>query len=180
MNVVCFNAEKYYRIAYDYFQYESNAKKAKKYVNIALKHAPNDPKCLILKGQIYLLEKNPKSALQIFKRVLKISQNDTKCMFYLAKAYSAIYEYNTALDYLDKILVQNVADKEFLSECYNLKINILINLNQYKKAENILKTLNYSLYSNDVFCLEENFYKTVQSKKSPETNEKKRILHVNF
>lgn len=180
MNTVCFNAEKFYRIACDYFHYESNVKQAKKYVNLALKNAPYHLKSLILKGEIFLSEKKTKSALNIFKKALKISPNDTFCILWLAKTYNALQKQDISLHYLDKILAQNILDKEFLSECYKLKINILINLNQYKKAENILKTLNYSLYSNDIFHLEENFYKTLQNKKSPETKEQRRILHVNF
>lgn len=180
MNAVCFNAEKYYRIAYDYFQYENNTTQAKKYINLALKNAPIHFKSLILKGQIYLFEKKSENALKTLNKALKISPKNAECMFYLAKAYSNAQQYSVSLDYLDKIFIQNISDKEFLSECYKLKINILINLNQYKKAKSILKTLNYSLYSNDIFSLEENFYKTIQNKKSLKNNSQKRILHVNF
>ena len=154
MNVVCFNAEKFYRLAFDYFQYESNVKLAKKYVNIALKNDPNHFKSLLLAGQIFLFEKKPRNALKMFLKALNISKEDVSCIFYLAKTYSALEEYDLSIEYLDKILTKNLIDKEFLSECYKLKINILINLNQYKKAENILKTLNYTLFSNDVFSLE--------------------------
>lgn len=180
MNAVCFNAEKFYRLADDCFQYESNLKLAKKYVNIALKNDPEHFKSLVLKGRILLFEKNPKSALKILLKASKIHPNDVYCMFYLANAYSALEKYDLSIEYLDKILTRNIFDKEFLSECYKLKINILINLNQYKKAENILKTLNYTLFSNDVFYLEENFYKTLQNKKILENSINERILHVNF
>jgi len=55
-----------------------------------------------------------------------------------------------------------------------------MNLNQYKKAEKILKTLNNKLSSDDIFDLEENFYKTIENKKYFEQNTQNRILHVNF
>lgn len=180
MNAVCFNAEKFYRIADDCFQYENNSKLAKKYVNIALKNDPEHLKSLVLKGKILLFEKNPKSALRVLLKAFKIYPDDVYCMFYLANAYNTLEKYDLSIEYLDKILIRNLSDKEFLSECYKLKINILINLNQYKKAENILKTLNYTLFSNDVFYLEENFYKTLQNKKILENSINERILHVNF
>lgn len=180
MNFVCFNAEKFYRLAYDYFHYESDVKNAKKYVNKALKNDPVHFKSLLLKGQIFLFEKRVKSALKMFLKALNIRPNDACCMFYLANAYYALEKYNLSLEYLDKILTQNISNKEFLSECYKLKINILINLNRYKKAENILKTLNYRLFSNDIFYLEENFYKTLRNKKNPHNGTDERILHVNF
>ncbi len=37
MNVVHFIAEKYYRLAFDYFHYENNIQLAQKYINLALK-----------------------------------------------------------------------------------------------------------------------------------------------
>lgn len=180
MNVVYFNAEKYYRLAFDYFKYESNIRLAKKYVNIALKNDPKHFKSLFLAGQIFLFEKKPKSALKMFLQALNILNEDVSCMFYLANTYSSLGKYELSIEYLDKILSKNISDKEFLSECYKLKINILINLNQYKKAENVLKTLNYALLSNDVFNLEENFYKTIKNKKSLENGAGERILHINF
>ncbi len=180
MNVVCFNAEKFYRLALDCFQYENNTELAKKYVNIALKNDSNHFKSLVLKGQIFLAEKKAKSALKILLKAIEICPNDTHCMHHLANTYNVLGKQNLSLEYLDKILVQNISDKELLSECYKLKINILINLNQYKKAENILKTLNYTLFSSDIFSLEENFYKTLQNRKNLENNLQRRILHVNF
>ncbi len=55
-----------------------------------------------------------------------------------------------------------------------------MNLNQYSKAEKILKTLNNKLKSDDIFDIEENFYKTVENKKYFEQNTNNRILHINF
>lgn len=180
MNVVCFNAEKFYRIACDYFQYEKNLKFAKKYINLALRNNPNHLKSLILKGRIFISENKIQSAIKILLSALKINENDTDCLYYLAYAYNSDKKTNLAIKYLDKIFNINPLDKDFLSDCYKLKINILVNLKQYKKAENILKTLNYSLYSNDIFLLEESFYKTIQSKKIPENRFERRILHINF
>ena len=54
--------------------------------------------------------------------------------FYLAKTYNLIDEYKTGLSILDKILKSKTQNIEFLSECYRLKIDILMNLNQYSKA----------------------------------------------
>ena len=89
-------------------------------------------------------------------------------------------EYKKGLEILDKVLIRQELNAEFLSECYKLKIDILMNLNQYKKAEKILKTLNNKLSSDDIFDLEENFYKTIENKKYFEQNTQNRILHVNF
>ncbi len=89
-------------------------------------------------------------------------------------------EYKKALEIIDKILNGKIRNAEFLSECYRLKIDILMNLNQYKKAEKILKNLNNKLTSSDIYDLEENFYKTVENKKYFENNTENRILHINF
>ena len=180
MNVVCFNAEKFYRIAYDYFQYENNTKLAKKYINLALKDNPKHFKSLVLKGRIFILENKIQNAAKTLLSALKINDNEVNCLYYLAYAYSLEEKTTLAIKYLDKIFDQNPLDKEFLSDCYKLKISILVNLKQYKKAENILKNLNYSLYSNDIFNIEESFYKIIQNKKPPENKAERRILHINF
>lgn len=180
MNIVYFNAEKFYRLAYDYFRYENNPKMALKYVNSALKCHPGHNKSIILKGQIFLIQNKIKNALNLLLKYYSICPDDIHCLFYIANAYYKDNKPNLALEYLDKILSKNLQDKEFLSECYNLKLNILINLNQYKKAEKLLKTLNYNLFSNDVFDLKENFYKTIQTRKNPGNHSNERILHINF
>ena len=41
MNIVYFNAEKFYRLAFDYFHYENNLDLAQKYINKALKSNKN-------------------------------------------------------------------------------------------------------------------------------------------
>ena len=68
MNIVYFEAEKYYRLAFDYFHYEDNQKLALKYINIALKNNKNHLKSLILKGEILLKKREANRALKIFSK----------------------------------------------------------------------------------------------------------------
>ena len=180
MNVVHFIAEKYYRLAFDYFHYENNIQLAQKYINLALKDDKSHIKSLMLKGEILLRKRNMQSALKTFLKIQKLDPNNLLNAFYLAKTYNLIDEYKTGLSILDKILKSKTQNIEFLSECYRLKIDILMNLNQYSKAEKILKTLNNKLKSDDIFDIEENFYKTVENKKYYEQNTNNRILHINF
>ncbi len=180
MNIVYFEAEKYYRFAFDYFHYENNLKLAYKYINKALKSSKNHFKSLMLKGEILLEKRNIERALKNFKKANKINPENPAGLFFEAKAYNLLDEYKKALDIVDEILNKKINNAEFLSECYRLKIDILMNLNQYGKAEKILKNLNNKLTSTDIYDLEENFYKTVENKKYFEQNTKNRILHINF
>jgi len=180
MNVLYFEAEKYYRLAFDYFHYDNNLNLAQKYVNKALKSDKNHLKALMLKGEILLNKGKIQYALKMFLKAQKLNPNDSLSVFYTAKAYNLAGEYKKGLGVLDKILKKQINNAEFLSDCYELKINILMNLNQYKKAEKILKTLNNKLTSDDIFDLEENFYRMVETKRYFEQNTDNRILHVNF
>ncbi len=180
MNIVYFGAEKYYRLAFDYFHYENNPKLAYKYINQALKDNKNHFKSLMLKGEILLGKRNFEGALKNFKKACKINPENPAGFFFEAKTYNLLDEYKKALEIIDKILNGKIRNAEFLSECYRLKIDILMNLNQYKKAEKILKNLNNKLTSSDIYDLEENFYKTVENKKYFENNTENRILHINF
>lgn len=179
MNIVYFEAEKYYRLAFDYFHYEDNQKLALKYINIALKNNKNHLKSLILKGEILLKKREANRALKIFSKAEKLSPGNPLCKFFIAKVYNLLDEYKKGLEILDEVLNKQLNAK-FLSECYRLKIDILMNLNQYRKAEKILKNLNNKLSSDDIFDLEENFYRTIENKKYFEQNTQNRILHISF
>lgn len=180
MSIVYFDAEKYYRLAFDYFHYENDLALAQKYINTALKNNKNHIKSLILKGEICLQKRNMKQALKIFLKAEKLNPDNSLCIFYKAKAYNLLDEYKKGLEAIDKLLNRQKINPEFLSECYKLKIDILMNLNQYKKAEKILKNLNKKLLSDDIYDLEENFYRTVENKRYFEQNTGNRILHINF
>lgn len=180
MSIVYFEAEKYYRLAFDYFHYENNLTLAQRYINIALKNNKNHLNSLILKGEICLKKRKPEQALKIFLKAEKLNPDNLLCIFYTAKAYNLLDEYKKGLEALDRILNKQKINPEFLSECYKLEIDILMNLNQYGKAEKILKNLNKRLPSDDIYDLEENFYRTVENKRYFEQNTNNRILHVNF
>lgn len=180
MNIIYFEAEKYYRFAFDCFHYENNLKLAYKHINQALKNNRNHFKSLMLKGEILLEKRDFEEALKYFQKAGKINPENFAPIYFEAKAYNLLDEYKKGLACLDKIPEKEIKNIEFLSECYRLKIDILMNLNQYGKAEKILKNLNNKLISADIYDLEENFYKTVENKKYFENNTENRILHINF
>ena len=76
MNVVHFIAEKYYRLAFDYFHYENNIQLAQKYINLALKDDKSHIKSLMLKGEILLRKRNMQSALKTFLKIQKLFNHD--------------------------------------------------------------------------------------------------------
>ena len=67
MNIVYFNAEKFYRLAFEYFHYENNLDLAQKYINKALKSNKNHIKSILLKGEICLVKNNLKEASKYIK-----------------------------------------------------------------------------------------------------------------
>lgn len=133
MNIVYFNAEKFYRLAYDYLNYENNLKQAEKYINMALKCDRRHFKSIVLKGKIFLAKNNIKSALKLFFKAYKMNPEDFSCLFSLAKAYNFENKNKTALEFLKKISPEKISDGDFLTEYYDLKINILETINQYKR-----------------------------------------------
>ncbi len=179
MDIVYFEAEKYYRFAFDYFHYEHDLKLAYKYINLALKSDKKHLKSLLLKGEILLEKRKIEQALKTFQKTEKLYPDNPLCIFFEAKTYNLLDEYKKGLFLLNKIINKQNQNNKFLSECYKLQIDILMNLNRYNKAEKILKTLNNKLSSNDIYDLEENFYKTVENKKYFAQNTG-RILHINF
>lgn len=134
MNVVYFNAEKFYRLAYDYLNYENNLKQAEKYINLALKDDRRHFKSIILKGKIFLAKNNIKGALKLFFKAYKMNPEDFSCLFSLAKAYNFENKNKIALEFLEKISPEKISDGDFLTEYYDLKINILETINQYKRV----------------------------------------------
>ena len=180
MNVICFNAEKLYRLSYDYFHYEGNIKLAEACINKALKYDKKQVKGLLLKGNILMSKDDIKGAIAILKKALKEDAKNKECLYLMAKAYSLNGMHQAAIDILDKIFIFQISDMEFLSDCYELKINILMELQKYKKAEQILKSLNNKLLSQDIFYLKENFYKIIQNNAYFARKNNNRILHVNF
>lgn len=135
MNVVCFNAEKFYRIAYDYLHYEDNLNLAEKWVKMALDNDGSHIKSKILTGEIYLAKNEAKKALEIFLNIDKISPSNPMCLLNIAKAYKLTGNYKLALKYLDKVFVKKVfeRDEEILDECYDLKANLLSGMSRYQK-----------------------------------------------
>lgn len=188
MNVVYFNAEKFYRLAYDYLNYEDNPAMAEKWVNLALENDKSHIKSKVLKGEILLKRGNIKQALKIFFEILKSGYNNNGCVFgecllNIAKAYCEEKKLRLSLKYLEKIFVNKFNenfDDEFLSKCYSLKVKILIGLNQYKKAEQILKMLENLLPYDEICNLDENLYKTVHHGDFQRSDKENRILHINF
>lgn len=134
MNVVYFNAEKFYRLAYDYFNYENNLDLAEKCIRMALKADKNHSKSIILKGEILLAKNNTEKALRLFSKALKISPNNTFCLFMIAKAYSLNGQNGLALKTLEKVFIKNFDDNDLLSECYNLKTDIIAGAKKHKKV----------------------------------------------
>lgn len=124
MNVVYFEAEKYYRLAFDYFHYENNLHLAYKYINLALKNNRHHLKSLLLKGEILLKKREMNYALKIFAKAEKLSPDNPLCIFFTAKIYNLLDEYKKGLEILDKVLIRQELNAEFLSECYKLKIDI--------------------------------------------------------
>lgn len=180
MNVVYFNAEKFYRLAFDYFHYENNHTLATKYVNMALKSDKQHIKSLLLKGKI-LLEKNDiEKAFKLFFKVQKMDPKNSLCLLLMAQGYDREDNDKLAIEYLNKIPLNDIYDIEFLYECCSLKIDVLIKLSQYKRAEKLLKTLDNRLPDDDFYTLEENFYRTVDNINYFKKNAQNRILHVNF
>ncbi len=180
MNIVYFNAEKFYRLAFDYFHYENNLDLAQKYINKALKSNKNHIKSILLKGEICLVKNNLKEAFRLFFNVQKMDSNNNLCLFLIAQTYNKDGNYKLAMEYMNKISFNNIDDTEFLYKCYSLQIDILIKLNQYKKAEKLLKTLDNKLPYDDFYTLEKSFYKMVENVNYFKKNIQNRILHVNF
>lgn len=188
MDTVCFNAEKFYRIAFDYFFYESNIPLAKKYINRALKFDKNHFKSLLLKGQAFLVENKIKLSEKYLLKAHNLNPEDEKCLSYLAVIHDLKEDYKEALKYINKVFDKEIEDKEFLGECYRLKISLLINLNEFDKAESTFKTLNYKLYSDDVFHIGETFRGLLNGRAAESFKQEKlgtrknkgRILHINF
>ncbi len=180
MNIIYFNAEKLYRLSYDYFYYENNFRLAEKYANAALKYDKRHIKTMLLKANILLAKDDTDGAVRILQKALKFDSKNSQCLYLFAKAYSIKAEYQSAIKMLDNIFKLEIKDTDFLSDCYELKISVLIALKKYKMAERILKTLNNRLSTDDIFYLEENFYKTVQNISYVNKDINKRILHVNF
>lgn len=133
MNIVYFNAEKFYRLAFDYFNYENNLDLAEKCIRMALKSDKNHSKSIILKGEILLAKNNIEKALKLFTKALKISPDNAFCLFLIAKAHSLNGQNGLALKTLEKIFIKNFYDSELLSECYSLKTDIMTGVNRYKK-----------------------------------------------
>lgn len=133
MNVVYFNAEKFYRLAYDYFNYENNAELAEKYADMALKIDRGHIKAIILKGEIFLYRNNIKEALETFFGAIKTAPDNVFCLLDIAKAYKKEGNYDLALKYLNKIFVNNIKDFELFDEYQTLKTDILSGSKVYKK-----------------------------------------------
>jgi len=180
MNAVCFNAEKFYRFAFDYFNYESNIDLAKKCLKVALKNDKNHLKSLVLRGQIAYEENKLKGAKEWFFKALRVNGDEVNSLYFLSKIYFEENKQEKALEYLNKIFEQKYIESELLSNCYKLKIGILISINRYTQAEKLLKTLKYRLLSYDIYELEETFYKTVENISSYKKHNQDRILHINF
>lgn len=134
MNVVYFNAEKFYRLAYDYLHYEDDLNLAEKWVKLALENDSRHIKSKILTGEILLKRNETKRALEILLEIDKNFPLNPGCILNIAKAYTQIGNYRLALKYLDRVFVKKINyDEDILNECFDLRAGILSGIRRYQK-----------------------------------------------
>lgn len=178
MNLLYFESEKYYRIANDYLLYDGNLRQAKRYVNKSLKVNSKHIKSLVLKGRILLCENRIKQAKDLFNEALKLDSNNIHAHSLIASCYNTEKKYCAALEHINKAISLENTDKELLFDFLRLKVELLINMKLFNKAKQLLKKLNYYLYTDAIDRLKQEYSSILGTGHFCFQKEDKRVFYI--
>lgn len=162
--VINLKSELLFREAEDDFFYFNKINSALKKLEAAIKLTPSHFKSLMLCADICFMKGNIKKALMLYKSILENGYETSRCFAALANCFFVLKDFEEALKWLDKAVSSLKSDESaLLSQLLEIKINILVEMKQYKQAyivfiqaQNLMDTISLrKIYSSDYDLINE-------------------------
>ena len=133
--VINMKSELLCRAAEDDFFYFHNVNAAYKKLKLAVELTPFHTKSVLLFADVCFVKGMIKEALELYSRIEKISPLNTKALSSIANCNYMLGNYNSSIQYIDKVLeLLNDDGISLQSQLLEIKINILMAMKKYKQA----------------------------------------------
>lgn len=151
VNLLNLTAERLFRQAEDEFFYFSDSKKSLTLLNKILKTNPQMVKAIILKADIKLMQNKFKEAQELYEKAVVLNHKNPRALSSLAACLDMTGNYSLALKYCHLAFREmTIFYMDLYPSLYELKVNLLIKLRKYEKAQNLLDNAVYDLTSEEI------------------------------